>query len=266
MMRSRLASLALLAALVSLVFGVAQAGAAGLPTTAPLIRAASDERAWQLTLSPAVDDLALAEISFHGPAWERLSTSSLQLALSGESGDGYDYLAMAAPRFHTSGGPRALVLLVNRPSALDDPVSVRLRLSARRALGKPRAFKLANPFTHPEPARTPALCDLALTGSTLDGSKLRALGSHGASLGGFDAADAVAEAYDVVCGLAYTSAFKQAVTAPSVPPTLPVPTPVPPGCTPCNPSPGTACPLVVQPGICVAASATGARRVQAGAH
>lgn len=280
MMRSRLASLALFATTGWLVLGVAQAGAVRRLSSAPPARAAAAERSWQLTLSPAPDDLALAEISFRGPAQERLSRSSLRLALSGESGDGDDYLAMATPRFSTPGGPRALVLLVDRPSALEDPVTVRLRLSATRALGLPVTLKLADPFTRPRPSRTPALCKLASAGSPLRGSQLRALDSHGAPLVGFDAPAAVAQAYDAACGLAYAGAFRQAVTAPTVPPTLPTPTPAPtptpgptptptpgpPGCTPCDPAPGFACPLAVQPGICAAPAASGARRAQAGAH
>jgi len=143
---------------------------------------------------------------------------------------------------------------------------VQLRLSARRALGVPTTFKLANPFFHPKLARKPALCNLSLPGFTLDGSQLKALGSHGAPLVGFDVADSVAEAYDVACGLAFESAFKQAVAQPVVPPTPPTPTPVPPGCTPCDPSPGTACPLAVQPGICVASEMPGTRRAEASSH
>ena len=170
--------------------------------------------------------------------------------MSGPFGD--DYLAAAVPRLQTPGAPWALVLLVNRPSALLDPVSVHVRLTARRTLGTPVVWKLTDPLTHPDTGLTPALCNLALHGGALGESDLRPLHSRGAALAGFDAASAVAQAYDVVCGLPYASSFEQAVRQSS-------------GCTPCDPPPGSACPLVAQPGICAAPVAGGARRAPAGA-
>jgi hypothetical protein len=146
-------------------------------------------------------------------------------------------------------------------------------LRAQRALGMPIVRRLADPFTHPHPQSTPALCDLSLHGlATLRGSDLRALHSKGAPLSGFAPAAAVAQAYDVVCGLAHASSFESAVrqgscrqlgtlccpptaicaTPPAAPaptppaPAPPEPTPAPPEVTipgeGCKPDPGYVCP------------------------
>jgi len=256
MMRLRLASLVSLAACGSLALGTTQASTVQVANSAGTgigpADAASVGRTWPLTLSPAPDDLALAGVSFHRAArGQSISPSSLQVSVSGPFGD--DYLAAAVPRLQTPGAPWALVLLVNRPSALLDPVSVHVRLTARRTLGTPVVWKLTDPLTHPDTGLTPALCNLALHGGALGESDLRPLPSRGAALAGFDAASAVAQAYDVVCGLPHASSFEQAVRQSS-------------GCTPCDPPPGSACPLVAQPGICAAPVAGGARRAPAGAH
>jgi hypothetical protein len=230
------------------------------------------DRVGHVTLSPAPGDLALAEIAFHGPSSTKLTARGLQVAGPGALGD--DYLAVASARFRTPGGPRVLVLLVNRPSPLLDPVNVRLRLSSRRALGAPRVRTMTNAFARAGTGVGSALCGLPLHGSALRGSELRALGSRAAPLTGFDTADAVAQAYDAVCGLHYASAFKQVVTqplaptppAPTPPPAPAPPVPAPPGCTPCDPPPGYACPLVPAPDVCIAPVPGSAGRAAAGAH
>jgi hypothetical protein len=213
--------------------------------------AQAGSRTWPLTLSPAPDDLALAQVSFHAPGRERLPKGSLRLAVSGPFGA--DYLAAATPRLATPGAARVLVLLVNRPSALLDPASVHLRLLAWRSLGAPAARTLEDPLARAGSAATPALCDLPVHGSPLAGSELRVLSSRGGALAGFDAAGAIAQAYDLACGLPYEAAFRQAVeppasTSPSppAPPVTPAPSPPPPvGKLPgegCVPRPGYACP------------------------
>jgi hypothetical protein len=252
-----------------------------------------------MTLSPAPGDLELAQISFRAGAGKRISGRSLQVAVIGPFGD--DYLAAAAPRFSTARAARTLVLIVNRPSALLDPVHVRLVLTVGRLLGTPLVLRLADPFTRSAGAVKPALCDLPLHGSALRGSELLTLRSHGAALTGFAAASAVAAAYDVACGLPYASSFKQAVRqsaggacptadaskgalccpanaicatppgAPAPPPPPPPapppapPVPGPPRCAPCNPPPLHACPLVLHPIVCAAPLAGGVRRQAAGA-
>jgi hypothetical protein len=208
-----------------------------------------------MTLSPAPGDLSLAEVSFQRAArGQGIATGALQVAVIGPFGD--DYLAVAVPRLQTPGGPRALVLLVNRPSALLDPVTVRLRLTARSALGAPLVRRSADPFARPGASSTPALCNLPLHGSVLSASALRPLYARGQALAGFDAANALAQAYDVVCGLPYSGSFQQAVEPPSAAP----PGSRAPGCAPCDPSPGYACPLVARPSVCEASARHGARR------
>jgi hypothetical protein len=236
----RVLPIALLALIVALVIVSMAAGG-----SKPVASAASGENRWGLTLAPVPDDLALAQVSFNRAArGQAISASSLQVSVSGPFGD--DYLAAAVPRLAGNGVPRALVLLVNRPSPLLDPVSVHLQLSARRALGAPLLRRLTNPFTRPGGGRA-TLCDLPLHGSALSPSELRPLHSRGQALAGFDAASAIAQAYDAACGLPHASSFEQAVKQPSAPPPSPPSPPV--GKLPgegCKPAPGYACPGAVR--------------------
>jgi hypothetical protein len=215
--------------------------------------AATAARSWPLTLSAAPGDLALAQVAFpEARSQRRLSSSLLRVAVSGPLGD--DYLAAAAlPRTLERDGPAALVLLVNRPSALDDPVDVHLRLLAERSLGTPLTRTLADPFARAASAR-PKLCDLDLRGRALSGSQLGALSARGAALTGFALAEAVAQAYDAACGLPVAATFARAVRAGAggLPAPSPGPTPMPPAPGPpvgklpgegCEPSAQHACPL-----------------------
>jgi hypothetical protein len=293
MMRFRLALLTLLAACVSQAFAGAPAGAvepasgALASVQAPSARA---PRAWPLTLSPAPGDLALVQIAFRRSPRQGLSSRSLRVSVRGAFGD--HYLAVAVPRSSTPSGARALVLLVNRRSALLDPVRVHLRVSARRALGAATVWRLTDPLSRPTSGLTPALCDLPLRGGSLSGSRLRSLGSHGRSLTGFAPAEAVAQAYDLTCGLPYAGSFKQALapacspsastpgalccppnaicapapTPPAPVPPPPAPPPEAPGCKPCAPPPGYACPLAQSPSVCITPASAGARRAVLGAH
>jgi hypothetical protein len=271
MMHPLLAKLALLTVCGSLLATADCVGASlGAHDGVRASAAAPASHAWPLTLSPAPDDLALAEVGFPRAArGQRVSRSSLRLATVGPFGD--DYLVLAEPLVGAGRTPRALALLVNRPSALLDPVAVHLRLTASAALGRPLIRKSADPFARAGSASKPSLCDLALHGAPLSAAEVRPLLSRGNGLTGFDAASAVAQAYDAVCGLPYVSSFAQAVgqpaaETPSPSPTPSPPTPGPPVCTPCAPAPGYACPLSIGPDICAAAVGGGGRRVSANAH
>jgi hypothetical protein len=275
MMRARLTPLVLSLALGSLALAAAAAWASGGARVDRVAAATSPGRTSQLALQAAPDDLALAIIRFHAPSRARLSSGDLQIAVEGAFGS--DYLASATPRTRTAGGPRALVLLLDRPSPLLDPVSVHLRMRSLRVLGTPRSAIASDPFSDPGGPRHPRICELPLHGSSLTGAQLLALRSRGAPLAGFPSLAAIAQAYDVVCGLSYDSSFRAAVTRISpapvsptpAPPETPVPvqpTPHPPGCTPCDPPPGSACPLTVKPSVCFAAADGGARRAAASAH
>jgi hypothetical protein len=233
-------SLALLAGCATGAGGAktVSAGAGGDPRPAAT-------RTWTITLSPAPDDLALAQIAFRGAVpGTRITSNSLRIAVRGPFGD--DYLASVAARL--PGGPRALVLLVNRPSPLLDPVEVVLRVTAPRALGTPVVSKLANPFVRAASAPRPGLCDLPLRGGALSASQLGLLRSRGWPLATFAGTSAVAQAYDAVCSLPFASSFEQDVThdAPESSSPVPTPTPTPPvGKLPgegCVPKPGYACP------------------------
>jgi hypothetical protein len=288
MMRRSLTTLTLVLICGLLLLGaalaVAIAAGARSGARAKGVDASSADRTWPLSMSAAPEDLALALLSFQHPAHgERISDSSLQVAVKAPFGD--DYLAAAALQRSTPGAPRMLVLLVNRPSPLLDPVSVHVQLIARRALGAPSVRILANPLSRAAGSSTPALCRLGLHGSALSASELRPLHSRGQALTGFDAGAAVAQAYDVICGLPYTTSFVRAIapaTAPSPPaPEVPAPvvpeapapvptgpSPAPPGRIPgegCEPRPGYACPAAVTSGSARLAG-DGARRAAAGAH
>jgi hypothetical protein len=230
MMRLRLALLVLLATCGSLLSTTPWADGADAVAggSAPSWRTVS------LTASPAPSDLELLQVAFpHSNGPRTISAASLRMAVSAPFGD--DYLALATPSFRPTPTPRALLLIVNRPSALLDPVNVRLRLRAADALGAPVVSRLVDPFSHPGSGARPALCDLPLNGAaTLGSASLRTLVSRGGQLSGFGPASAVSQAYDAVCGLPYEIAFKQAVRRPS-----------PVGKVPgegCKPTPGRACP------------------------
>lgn len=217
----------------------------------------SGARASIVTLSAATDDLTLAQVGFPAGKGRRLSARTLRIVALSPFGD--DYMAGAVVARATAGGtPRALVLLVNRPSPLDDPVDVRLRVTFARSLGAPSVRELADPFIRGASASRPSLCDLHPAGRALEGSQLTALATRGAALRGFSPASAVAQAYDASCGLPYASAFEQAVEHPSSAsapePASPTPEPAPPAPEPpappvgklpgegCKPTPGYACP------------------------
>ena len=222
-----------------------------------------------MTLSPSVGDIALAQIGFPSARGARLRHGSLGVSARAPFGD--DYLAAGAVWVPGSGDRRVLVLLANRATDLADPVSVRLRASALGALGRPRILRARDPFTRPS-VKLPALCDLPLHGGPLAPSQLLVLAARGTPLKGFSAAGALAQAYDSVCHLPYSSTFKRALAPasgapPSGNPPAPSPTeplPSPPGCTPCAPpSQLLACPLAL-PAVCVSPRIT--RAAAAGAH
>jgi hypothetical protein len=72
--------------------------------------AARPPRSWPFTLSPAPEDLSLAEVGFpHAARGQRLSRASLQLRTAGPFGD--DYLVLAVAHVGAGRPPRALVLL-----------------------------------------------------------------------------------------------------------------------------------------------------------
>lgn len=271
MMRRPLTTLALVATCVLLALGaIALANGQNAGSKTARASAGGEQiRTWRLSMSAAPGDLALAEISFadaHGTALER---RSLQVAVSGPFGD--DYLATAVLHVATKRGPSALVLLVNRPSPLLDPAAVALRISAQRSLGASTVRRLADPFSRRAGAPAPSLCDPQHRGA-LSGSSLSVLGTRGPTITGFAAAGAVAQAYDVACGLPYASSFKRAVEhsgapgspapqpAEPAPPSPPAPTPGQPvGKIPgegCRPAAGRACPGAI----------AGAEPQAAGAH
>jgi hypothetical protein len=243
----------------------AQAGTS--KRAAALGRTGTTARTWSLRLTPAPDDLALAQIRFPHAGRRAVARDLLHIEMRAPFGS--DYLAVATPRAGLyGGGAQVLVLLVNRPSALEDPLSVELWLSTKGRLAAHEVRRVENPFAESAAAAAPDLCDLTMRGHALQASELTPLRSGGAALDGFSVAAAVAQAYDVACQLSYEPAFKQVVTgtstqpqpappqptpAPPQPqPQPPQPTPEPPHCVPCDPQPGYACPLTARASVCVA--------------
>jgi hypothetical protein len=288
MMRLHVSWLVALAACASLLLGAASTSGARATTSS----STANWRTLTLSVSPAPSDVALVEVGFRGTVGrQRISKADLTLAVGSPLGD--DYLAVVGVGSAPSRSPRALVLVVNRPSALLDPASVLVRLRSTRALGSAVARRLLDPFTRPRPGQTPALCNIPLHGAKgLPASMLVPVRSRGAALIGFGMASAVAQAYDVACGLPYQPAFARAIGqagagactpvgalccppnaicarppgAPTPAPPAPAPAPpgpAPPACTPCKPPPGQACPLAA-PSVCIAPAADGTRRLTTG--
>jgi hypothetical protein len=87
MMRACLSSLALLASSCALLLtgasGTAVAGSSGAGSPPAWFQDGALTRTWTVGLSPAPDDLALAEIGFPRARGKRLSARSLHVAISG---------------------------------------------------------------------------------------------------------------------------------------------------------------------------------------
>jgi hypothetical protein len=209
---------AVLVALMALPLGAGMGAANARSTNA--------HRQWRESIAaPAQFDLALLEVSFRAPrrlarsvaTGSRLA-SSIRLGLPGPTG--LDYVAAAATRPSVPGGPRALVLVVNRRprgSLAPDLARIGFTVLAPRRLGSPVIRQVADPFTRPSPGLTPALCDLPVRGPSLTGSDLGGAVSRGVALSGYSPEASIAEAYDVLCGRPYDQAFRQVVTQGSPP-------------------------------------------------
>jgi hypothetical protein len=220
-------------------------------------------RTWSVRLTaPAQFDFTLAEVRLHaatGPV-PRLSLGQ---------GAGLYYVAGALVRRPPGGGRRALVLVVNRRprgSLAADRLRIGLRVALARGLGAPVLRQVVDPLTRPAPGpHPPTLCGLTRGAAALAPGALRGVLRSGTAIPGLDTAGAVAEAYDVVCGLPHTASFVGAVsqgcpaglvagccppnamcaappTGPPAPPPPPPPPP-PPACPPCPPCLTAACPL-----------------------
>lgn len=214
--------------------------------------------------APAQFNLTLAQVRFgsSGGAPARLALSQAP---------GLYLVAGALVRRPVAGGPRALILAVNRRprgSLAPDRARIGVRVTAARRFGLASLRQLATVL--PRPPGIPSICGGPGHRRTLAAADLRPLLSAGPALPGFNAAAAVAQAFDVVCARPSDPAFAQAVTgcsttgfaagccppnavcaappsptpAPTPSPT-PTPTPMPAPCTPCQRPPCTTaiCPL-----------------------
>jgi hypothetical protein len=245
----------------SVLLGVLLAVAGALPGIAGA-KGPGGTRSWKVAIrGPVQFDLSLAQIGFGAPAHAAAGshggrrTSTIRLAIRGTTG--LDYVASALLRSSPLGRPRALVLVVNRRprgSLAADLAEIPLTVTAPRRLGDPLVIESSDPLTRPR-ALAPALCDLPIRGASLEPGGLRPELSRGPSLGGWNAQEAIAQAYDLVCHRPYLQAFRQAVSQSSgagcesgqgapllcCPPNAMC---VPPRCPPCPCDPA-ACPAAV---------------------
>jgi hypothetical protein len=216
--------------------------------------------------APAQFNLTLAAVGFDTGAGRPLRLRLRQ-------GPGLYFVAAALVRRPVAGGPRALVLAINRRprgSLAPDRRSIGLRVTAARALGAAVLRQAANPLPRPVGGggAPPAICGPAGPRRALAAGDLRALLGAGLPLPGFGAAASVAQAFDLVCGLPSDPAFARAVSGcgsslvagccppnalcavPVTPPPAPSPTPAPmppPVCPPPCPRPPPCGPLVACP-------------------
>jgi len=188
--------------LLCLVLGVVGAGSAG--ASAP-----RHARAWPVRFdSPRQFDLTEAQATFAvGPRHHPRVTASVASPV------GFDYVASAVLRHPSSGTARVLVVAVNhrlRGSLAPDvflPVKMDLRLSRR--VRAPRLGEAANALSTSGPGSS-ALCDAQPQGALAPGY-LRVLASAGEPPAGYDAAQTVAQGFDVACGRPSDPAFRAAV-------------------------------------------------------
>lgn len=228
--------------------------------------------------APAPSDLSLELIDIPAPPQNAGGRRWLKLTASEPLGA--DYIAAARVDIPVPGTSRAaalpvLVLIVNRPTGLDDPTALNLTLSAHDLLGVPSVHSAIDPFTRASTGSTPRLCGLLGSRGAPTAGELQVLLSRGSPLSQLSSSSALIDAYEVVCGLHYPASFKRdvrgestgispPVAEPSPPAPEPAPLPEPPHCIPCDPAPGYACPLIAQPNLCIARSA--GRRAGAGSH
>jgi hypothetical protein len=185
---------------------------------------ANATRVWkESVMAPAQFDLSLAEVRFGRPARGARTRAvrglgAIRIALRGPTG--LDYVAAAVTRSGIGGGPRALVLVVNRRprgSLAPDLARIGLTVTAARSLGAASVWQISDPFTQVRIGLTPALCNLPTRGASPVAGDIRSVLSRGVALAGFGAGAAIVQAYDLVCRRPYEQAFREAVSQASAP-------------------------------------------------
>jgi len=219
---------------------------------APLAAGARDHD-WRVSLSPAPGEVSLVQLAF--PRARPAAVSAATLEVLAPPAFGSDYLASAALR-PGLGTPGALILVANRPSALLDPARVELAVRARSGLGGATVLGAEDLLARTASPR-PRLCDLALHGTALNASELSVLDGAGRGLAGIGGAEAIAEAYDIACGLPNPGKLRGALTLGGGAG----------GCEPCDPAPGYACPLAqAVEALCPGPVSSGLRAAGAGTN
>ncbi len=243
-MARRFRVLALLAAACCALFALpAPAGAQPSP------------RRVSVVVSPAEGDFALTRLSFPAAHGRALTRSSLRLLAPSFAAD--DAIALATPGEPSRGRSR-------RSAARRRPAHEPRR--ADLGEGAPRWPAPASGRSGSRASRTRSVATgrrrAGCAGSPPTAAPRRSARSAptAARLAGLNTAGAVAQAFEIACGLPAGPQLKAAL-APRTRPAEPAPpAPERPECAPCNPRPGYACPLAARPAYCVA------RREQTGAH
>lgn len=190
-----------MALLASLALGAIPAGMAG--ASAP-----RHARHWRVRVTPPAQfDLTEAQATFTVGPRRHLRLSA---AIAGPVG--FDYVASAVLRHPSRGTARVLVVVTNhraRGSLAPDVASVGLDLRLSRPVPAPRLGELVDALSAPTPGPS-ALCDAQPEGALAPG-ELRVLASAGSPPAGYDAAQTVAQGFDVACGRPSDPAFRAAV-------------------------------------------------------
>ncbi|HUE25431.1 MAG TPA: hypothetical protein VMP89_01540 [Solirubrobacteraceae bacterium] len=247
--------------------------AVGARSGAPADAATGAVRTVSVTVSPGGGDLSLIAIRF--PQARGMVPGARTVRVRREPA-GYE--AVAVPRGRAAHAQPVLVLVTNRFTRAEMPVKVRVTVRSAASLGRPvirvRSHALGVPA-----ARPAGVCSLTRGSVAVGAAALLPLSASGEPLEGFSTAGAVADAYNAVCGLPYSLAFRRAVSGTgaecaagssceAAPEPAPAPSPGPeqPKCPPCNPKPGYACPLAASPAYCVAAKSEAAPSAEPAAH
>lgn len=219
------------------------------------------EHRWRVQVkAPGPSDYALARISVKAPVGTHLRIGSV-------GPHGADYLAAGRMRHGHAAELQITILLLDRATDLMDPVDIELTLHMGRAVGRPYLEQVTDGLAARQSSPS-ALCHPHSGQVPLTGSAFEGLYSFGQPLPGFSAEEALAQGYDLSCGLPFQESFKRSVgeQANSTPP-IPEPGPPvkePPSCGPCQAPPGYACPLQAHSSVCVSPAPT--RRIPPAAH
>ncbi len=257
-----------LAAPIAILCALALSARSGAPANA----ATGAVRTFSVTVAPGGGDLSLVAIRFPQARGTVPGARTLRV----RPREPADYVAVAVPGGRAAHAQPVLMVVTNRFTRAEMPVKVRVAVRSAASLGRPLIRVRSHALGVPA-ARPAGVCSLTRGSTALGAAALTPLSARGEPLEGFSAAEALADAYDAVCGLPYPLAFRRAVSGSgaecaagssceAAPEPAPPVKPEPPQCAPCDPKPGYACPLTASPAYCVAAKSEAAPSAAPAAH